>query len=414
MKSLHSKRWLCLTTALLLPTAFVGCGNQEKTVAVVGEHTIKEKELSEKALTMRGPEIPLDMDAGAAGLTSLIKDQLLEQCVKTKGLTVSDEQVKNLNRYQDQFDVQSGIRMRVTGQTPEDFERSIRTSLLEFAIGTEGAKADPKKLEEEFNKLKTQPTGVPTASDPYGLTGNPVRRPEIFSIKMLRVPSLEAGKKIIEMLKKDGDFKKIARLLNPDPAAVSAQGNETPVSRAILKQQLPELEEALAKLGDGQITPEPIVKVVRNPAQPAQSQTGYFVGQIVKKYPAKDFGLEDVKTALEFRMVAQEHPEWITHKDAEVSKFTQQLFKDNKVQILAQKYQAVVSNFIKSMVASKATPQPTAPPQSGAGAGGSAPQPNGGGAAPSAGGAGASAPSPSAPAPSGGAEKPTAPAGDKK
>lgn len=376
MKPLNKTVCLCVISSFLLPTVFTGCGSPEKVIAIVGDHSIKEKELFEKAVEIRAAEIPLDMDAGGTALTALIREHLLEECAKSKGLSVSDDQVKRLRSYQDQFDLQTSVRMQRSGQTPESLDRSIRTSLIEFSIGTENAKADAKEVESEYNTFKSQPTGLPTPADPTGLVANPVRRPEIITVKILPVPNKDVGLRVIEMLKKDGDFKKVARALNPDPSAVANTGNETPVSREALKQQAPALEAAFSKLSEGQFTSEPISQNVRSRTNANQMESVYFVGQLVKKYPAKDFSMEDARIALEFRVLAKKNAEWQTHKDQELSKFTQQLYKDNKIQILAAKYQTSVGNFVKSMVASKAATGPTGTMGSGGGAPAPTPAPN--------------------------------------
>ncbi len=383
MKPLNKLGWGCTLASLLLPTAFAGCGSPEKVIAIVGDHTIKEKELFEKAVDIRAQEIPVELDAGGTALTGLIREQLLEQCAKSKGFSVADERVKGFHAYQDQFDIKSFLTIQRTGQTTEEVDRSIHITLLEFAIGTEDAKATEEKVKTEYDSYKSQPTGVPTPSDPTGLVANPVRRPEILSIKIMPVPNKEIGVRVLEMLKKDGDFKKMARAMNPDPAAVANAGNETPVSNVALKQQAPALGMAFEKLAEGQFISEPIAQAIRSRTNPNQMDTAYFVGQLIKRYPAKDFTLPEAHIAMEFRVLTKEHPEWQTHKDQELSKFTQALYKDNKIQIVAPKYQSAVGNFVKSMVASKAATAPggtmggagSAPPPSSAPAPSSAPPP---------------------------------------
>jgi hypothetical protein len=337
--------------------ALAGC-NREKVAATVGNDKIGETEFYERASRMSGAAIPNGMDAGSAALISLIREKMTEQLAKSKNVTPTDAEIKALADYQMKMDPKYEVLIQKGQLSQEELNRSFKYRLQEFGIGTEGAKADAKKIEAEYNKYKDMPIMVASATSPSGQTPNPVKRAALYVVRLMQMPNEARAKQALEHLQKTGDFKGLARAMTLDPQQVENAGREMYLPKEIVMQSAPALEAELAKLSDGQFTPKPVSLSSPTPGSPTVSQNVYLIAQLVRKLPELTFTLQEASAELTTRVMEADHPDWNQHKDQEMAKYTKSLLDGNKIQINIERLKSVRDTFVRTMADANT---PTAP-----------------------------------------------------
>ncbi len=335
----------------LLFIALAGC-HSEKLVATVGDATITETDFLDRASRIPGESIPAGMDSGTATMVSMLREIMTNQLAKTKNGAPTEDEVKALTDYQVKLDAKYQVAIDKGQLTREDLLRSFRYSLCEFGIGTEGAKIDDKKVLEEYNKYKDQAPTIPNPASSSGQTNNPVKRAAVYIVRMLQLPNEAAAKQALEQLQKTGDFRRVARALSSDPQLIETAGRELFLPKEFVSRQLPALETALAKLSDGQFTPAPVIVSSPTQGNPTVTQNIFIVGQLVKKEPDLTLTLQEAAPGLRLRLMESTHPDWRTHKDQEMAKYTKGLLDSNKLDIKVDRLKTVKDTFVRTMAES--------------------------------------------------------------
>lgn len=345
------KTRMAIIPAGMLILALAGCHN-EKLAATVGDAKITETEFLDRASRIPGESIPAGMDSGTATMISLLRERMTSQLAKEKNGAPTEEEVKALTDYQVLLDAKYQVAMDKGQLTREDLLRSFRYSLEEFGIGTDGAKIDDKKVQEEYDKFKNQPAAIPNPAASSGQTNNPVKRAAVYIVRMLQLPNEMVAKQALEQLQKTGDFRRIARGIGADAQTVETAGRELFLPKDFIVRQLPALEVALSKLSDGQYTPAPVVVSSPTPGNPTVMQNLYFIGQLVKKEGDITLTPEQAAPGLRLRLMETNHPDWRTHKDQEMAKFTKSLLDGNKIDIKIDRLKGVKDTFVRTMAES--------------------------------------------------------------
>jgi hypothetical protein len=342
-----------------------GCQGR-KVVARVNSETINEDDFTTRALRVTSINPQSGLDAGGMTLVNMVKESLLQQLAKSKGIAVSDDQVNKYTSGIEKLNPQllEGIR---TGKiTQEDINREYRNEMILFGIGTDNAKADAKDVQASYTRHQTDLT----------IKGS-------YTIRLLPLPDPVKAQLALDEVKKSGDFKKAAAVAGIPPES-SNIGKET-VLPAL--QTPPELKAALDSL-------KPLDYVTK-PVPLQNSQTGqqlYIVAQLVQKTNDHVLTLDESRSLVERFALADKFPQWGQHAESAMNDFI--TASKDKIEINIERYKPLKEQFI--------LPKPKAalPPQASAG---SAPTPGGAGAAPPSsapapGGTNAAPPS-SAPAP---------------
>src|SRR5207253_2815051 len=151
-----SKRAILALCAVGALTGLVGCQGH-RVVARVGSAAITADDFYDRVqhtgaaqFTNLPPNTTLD--AGALTLMSMIRESLIAQLAAEKKVVPSEDTVMRVISYTKR--AQPALQDQITAGrlSEEDLVRSIRLSIEEFGIGTDGAKADPKEVEDTYKK----------------------------------------------------------------------------------------------------------------------------------------------------------------------------------------------------------------------------------------------------------------------
>jgi len=356
---------LCALTIALI--ALPGCQGR-KVVARVNSETINEDDFTNRALRVTNLNPQSGLDAGGMTLVNMIKENLLQQLAKNKGVTVSDDQVNKyvsgIEKLQPQ--ILEGVR---TGKiTQEELTREYRMEMLLFGLGTDNAKADQKELQAAYDKHQTD----------LAIKGN-------YTLRLLPLQDPVKADAALAELKKSGDFKKAAIAGGLSPEMAATVGKETVVPSI---QAPVELRNAIEPLKPTDFVAAPVR------LQNSQSgQTFYLVFQLVDKTKDRTLSLDEARPLVERFALADKFPQWGQHADSAMNDFIN-ASKDN-IQINMDRYKGLKEQFIlpkpKAALPPQAnTPNDTAPPPGAAPSGTPTPDPKAPGKTP--------APDPKAPA----------------
>lgn len=337
-----------------------GCQGQ-KIVARVKNQTITQDELYERMLTTVPGSIPQQagMDVGGATLINMIREAMMLQLAEEKKVKPTEESVSKFYAFVKRANPSLDDEIRAGRQDEAEMLRRIRLTLAEFAIGTNGAKVDDKEVQAEFEKSR-----------------NEFKISESFTVKSLRVPTEAAGNQALDLLRKTGDFRTAAmQVLNVSGSQLAGAGRETTVPGDKLPK---ELRDAFAATPVGQYSAKPIEVSAPNP-QTQVMEKFFIVAQVVRKTPAFDPKLEDVRAVIEQKLLTQKYPDWQSVKDKTLAEFTRTAAEKKDIQINIKRYQSLLNSFILAQADMRLGPQTPS--------GGMAPPPGGSGASP-AGGAG--------------------------
>ncbi len=316
---------LCALTLALL--ALPGCQGR-KVVARVNSETINEDDFTNRALHITSLNPQAGLDAGGMTLVNMVKESLLQQLAKSKGIIVTDDQVNKyvsgIEKLQPQ--ILDGIR---TGKiTQEELTREYRMEMMLFGIGTDNAKADQKELQAAYDKHQGDLT----------LKGS-------YTMRILPLPDPTKADLALAELRKSGDFKKAATVAGLPPTALANVGKDTVIPEL---QTPPELKNALESLKPTDYVAKPVA--LRN------TQTGqefFIVAQLVDRTKERILSLDESRTLVERFALADKFPQWGQHADTAMNDFITQS-KDN-IQINLDRYKPLKEQFILPK------PKPVAP-----------------------------------------------------
>ncbi|MCW3098170.1 MAG: PPIC-type domain [Chthonomonadaceae bacterium] len=342
---------LCALTIALI--ALPGCQGR-KVVARVNSETINEDDFTNRALHVTSLNPQAGLDAGGVTLVNMIKENLLLQLAKSKGVTVTDDQmgkyVSGIEKLQPQ--ILEGVR---SGKiTQEDLNREYRMEMLLFAIGTDNAKATQQELQAAYDKHQTD----------LSIKGN-------YTLKILPLQDPAKAELALAELKKSGDFKKAAAAGGLPPEIAATMGKETTIPST---QTPPDLRNAIETLKPTDFVAKPV------PLQNTQNgQMFYIVAQLVDKTKDRVLSMDEAHVLVERFALADKFPQWGQHADTAMNDFITQS-KDN-IQIDIDRYKALKDQFIlpKPKTAVPAQAPSGSAPAPGAAAPSSAPAPAPGG-----------------------------------
>lgn len=362
MKRTHSSRakWrrlsLCVPLTLLVLT---GCQG-DKIVARVNNEPITEKELFTRALALRPNDVPPELEIGAAALVSIIRERLTRQLAREKDVMPDEKAVLTYVAYKKRIDPNLSVLMDAGRLNQEELINSTRYEMMNFNIGTDGARTDEKVLQEEYEKLRKPQPGRP----------GPLKLPEMWTIKTMPVPDATVGKTILEELKKTGNFQAAAQKLQLPERAIQEQK----VAIDNFGMNYPQAKAALQNVEPGKFADTPITLKITDP-QTGMGRDITMLIQVIRKDPEYTFSLDEVRTPLQQMILQQKNPQWLQRKDSLMAEFTKKTLDAKGVQIYIPRYEYLINSYIKPMAeANLATPGMARP--------GGAPPPSGGAGAP--------------------------------
>jgi parvulin-like peptidyl-prolyl isomerase len=293
---------LCAAGCTLL--SLVGCQGH-KIVARVNSIAINEDEFESRAL--RVTQIPQGMNTDAGGLTlvNMIKDSLTDQLAadpKYHGVPGKDEVSRFLDALK-KLTPQLVNAIRTGQRSEEETERQVRNSIEQFRIGTDGAVIDDKDLQEVYkDQISKGQFKIPTS----------------YTLRLLLAPTQAAAQQALDDLKKTGDFKKTAQILNLGPQEIATAGTPTVV---IGKQPAP-MGDVLDKLKPNELTPAPVPVPLPQQTPGLPPQTVYVIAQLISKETERVPSLEELRPITEQVALAKKFPQWKQHADQMLAEFT--------------------------------------------------------------------------------------------
>jgi hypothetical protein len=310
-----------------------GCQGR-KVVARVNGETINEDDFTNRALRVTNINPQAGMDAGGMTLVNMIKEDLVLQLAKSKGITISDDQVSKYVAVMEKLNPQLSEGVRAGKITSDELNREYKLEMVLFAVGTDNAKADSKELQAAYDQHKAELT----------IQG-------VYRIRPLALADQAKAEAALAELKKSGDFQKAAAIGGVPPEAMANMGKETPIP---VNSAPPALKSALDTLKPTDFTAAPI------PLQ--NSQTGqpfYVIAQLIDKTTDHVLTLDESRPRVERIALTDKFPQWGTHADTAISDFITQS-KDN-IQINIDRYKPLKEQFIlpKPKVAMPAQAPPT-------------------------------------------------------
>lgn len=306
-----------------------GCQGR-KVVARVNSETINEDDFTARALRVTTLNPQTGLDAGGLTLVNMVKENLVLQLAKNKGITLTDDQVNQYVAIMEKLNPQIMEGIHSGKLLAEDVAREYRMEMLLFALGTDNAKADPKELQATYDKHKQELTLQAS-----------------YRLRLMLLQDPSKAQQALAEVKKSGDFKQAAIVSGSSPEAV--RETSIPVLQAppALKASL----DALKPLG---FTPEPI-------ALPLQTGQVYLIAQLLEKTTDHTLTLEESRIRVERMALEDKFPQWGQHADTAINDFITQS-KDN-IQINIDRYKNLKEQFIlpkpKPVVPAGAPSSPT-------------------------------------------------------
>lgn len=243
--------------ALLFSCAKKGEQKSGAYVAKVGSVTITQDDVSRELKGL--PEQIQRMFEGPEGaekfVDELVKKEMLYQEAKKKGFEGNPDYQKKL----------------------EDFKKLTLISLLLEKEIEDKAKPSDKDVKDYYEKHKADLTA-----------NNQIRASHIL------VKSEDDAKKILDQLKKGGDFAKIAKEKSIDTGSAKNGGDLGFFSRG---QMVPEFEKAAFSLKEGEVS------------GPVKTQFGYHIIKVTGKKEGKIVEFDKVKDLLTQKVTAEKQKE---------------------------------------------------------------------------------------------------------
>jgi peptidyl-prolyl cis-trans isomerase C len=249
---------LPLLAILMIFALLFSCGKrgEQKSsafVAKVGSVTITQDDVNRELKGL--PDQIQKMFAGAEGaerfVDELVKKEMLFQEAKKKGFESNTDYQKKL----------------------EDFKKLTLISLLLEKEIEDKAKVNDQDVKEYYDKHKADL-----------MSNNQVRASHIL------VKSEDEAKKILEQLKKGGDFAKMAKAKSVDSGSAQNGGDLGFFSKG---QMVPEFDKAAFSLKEGELS------------GPVKTQFGYHIIKVTGKKEGKTVEFDKVKDLLTQKVTAE-------------------------------------------------------------------------------------------------------------
>lgn len=354
-----SLRQVAGTLCLLLLPLLAGCQG-DSIIAQVGGQSISMKRYYDtlENLTQadfsnvsNGP----DLQAGPLALLYLIREAAIQQLAQQKGFIPSDDFIDRILEYQREKDpnLDDNIRRGLISESQLKKQLILLYEIL--TIGADTDHVDESQLKQMYAREKSQ-----------------LDLPERFVVRMLLVKNEQDGIETLNRLKATGNF---AAEAQRERDASPFDGEEITVSAEQVKQQQPQLYEALEKLSPGQFADAPIP--LKQPGAPTPL---YVLVQLTHKMPAKSMSYEQVRPLLVEQYLQQAFPQYQQHFYQTLTEYLKGLLAQNKIVIYNQRYASIVLVRLNQLlnqpppvptpapsqsVPTPQTPQSNAPPKSG-------------------------------------------------
>ena len=248
---------ILVSLALLFSCAKKGEQKSSAYIAKAGSVTITQEDVKRELKGL--PEQIQKMFEGPEGaerfVDELVKKEVLFQEAKNKGY-------ENNSEYQ---------------QKVEDFKKLTLISILLEKEIEEKAKATDKDVKDYYEKHKADIT-----------TNNQIKASHIL------VKSEDEAKKILEQVKKGGDFAKIAKEKSIDTGSAGNGGDLGFFARG---QMVPEFEKVAFSLKEGEV------------GGPAKTNFGYHIIKVTARKEGKVVEFDKVKDLLTQKVTAEKQKE---------------------------------------------------------------------------------------------------------
>ncbi|HLK54972.1 MAG TPA: peptidylprolyl isomerase [Chthonomonadaceae bacterium] len=321
-----------------------------KAVAHVKDTVISEEEYLDRVQRVRQIPPNSGLDAGGFTLLNMIQDCLTDQLAVEKKATPSEAAVKQLAGIIRRMTPDVEQRLLTQQLTETELEHQVRHLLEVTALGTDGAKADPVKVQATYDEMKKTPIF-----------------PATYTIRMMFVPDATQAQKVIEKLKTTRDFRAEALALKLSPTETANAGRELIMSKKAVPE---ELLKALDALGNGPFTPEngpftsaPVTVNQKTPMnQPAPRNTLYIVAQLIGKQAEETPPLEQIRLYVEQRTLQQSQAQWEMHSKQLIGEYTRKALEQKQIQIHIERYQTAIESVLLAQANPPPAPTPGPPP----------------------------------------------------
>jgi parvulin-like peptidyl-prolyl isomerase len=309
-----------------------GCQGR-KVVARVNSETINEDDFTARALHVTNLNAQSGLDAGGLTLVNMVKENLLQQLAKSKGVNVTDDQVNKYIAAIEKLNPQILEGVRTGKITQEDLNREYRNEMILFGLGTDNAKADAKELQASYDQHKADLT----------IKGS-------YKLRLLPLQDRAKAQQALTELKASGDFKKAAAIGGLPPEVATNLGKETAVPAS---QTPPQLKAALDALKPLAYTAEPV------PLQGQNGQQFYLIAQLIDKTTDRVLTMDEAKALVERFALADKFPQWGQHAESALNDFITQ--SKDKIEINLDRYKPLKEQFILPKPKALGAPDPNAP-----------------------------------------------------
>jgi hypothetical protein len=151
---------LCAT--LLLPL-LTGCQGHRIIARINGDAITDEQYLArvervvpqEFQQLAQGNIAQINLDAGAVALVTTLREKAIDILAKNKNVVPSSDTIDQIYKYDMLADPNLPAAIKNNTITEDELKKSIRLSSELLGIGTDGAKVDPKEVEDEFKNVKS-------------------------------------------------------------------------------------------------------------------------------------------------------------------------------------------------------------------------------------------------------------------
>ncbi|CCW34810.1 PPIC-type PPIASE domain [Chthonomonas calidirosea] len=313
-----SLRQVAGTLCLLLLPLLTGCQG-DSIIAQVGGQSISMKRYYDtlENLTQADFSNAPDLQAGPLALLYLIREAATQQLAQQKGFIPSDDFIDRILEYQREKDpnLDDNIRRGLISESQLKKQLILLYEIL--TIGADTDHVDESQLKQMYAREKSQ-----------------LDLPERFVVRMLLVKNEQDGIETLNRLKATGNFAAEAQRERDAPPF---DGEEITVSAEQVKQQQPQLYEALEKLSPGQFADAPIP--LKQPGAPTPL---YVLVQLTHKMPAKSMSYEQVRPLLVEQYLQQAFPQYQQHFYQTLTEYLKGLLAQNKIVIYNQRYASIV------------------------------------------------------------------------